>query len=323
MLIPDSLWGALVYLVNIVTFSSLVDSPTPQQQVLNDLLNHTSGDPLAHVTNASTSSEDYPIFDPPGGSKYDDFECVYPDMVGWQKCSTPGDRGCWLKKGDDEFNITTNYEIKAPKGITRRYTLNATDLPINADGWDNPGGKVFNGQYPGPWIQACWGDDLEITVINNLEENGTTIHWHGIRQLNTAAMDGVNGVTQCPIAPGEQFTYKFKALQYGSTWYHSHYSVQYADGLLGPITIHGPSSADYDEPVYPLLMTDWLHQSAFDLWWGNLVGASVTLTADNILLNGTGQFQPPGSKNTVPAKFTLKFKEVSRYVYWWSLLPAD
>jgi Multicopper oxidase len=48
-------------------------------------------------------------------------------------------------------------------------------------------------------------------------------------------MDGVNGVTQCPIAPGESFNYTWRVMQYGSSWYHSHYSVQYADGALGPM----------------------------------------------------------------------------------------
>jgi hypothetical protein len=48
-------------------------------------------------------------------------------------------------------------------------------------------------------------------------------------------MDGVNGVTQCPIAPGDYFNYTWRVMQYGSSWYHSHYSVQYADGAVGPI----------------------------------------------------------------------------------------
>jgi len=48
-------------------------------------------------------------------------------------------------------------------------------------------------------------------------------------------MDGVNGITQCPIAPGSSFTYEWKVMQYGSSWYHSHYSEQYADGAVGPI----------------------------------------------------------------------------------------
>ena len=48
-------------------------------------------------------------------------------------------------------------------------------------------------------------------------------------------MDGVNGVSQCPIAPGDSFNYTWRAMQYGSSWYHSHYSVQYADGAAGPL----------------------------------------------------------------------------------------
>lgn len=59
-------------------------------------------------------------------------------------------------------------------------------------------------------------------------------------------MDGVPAVTQCPIAPGESFTYSFIADSYGSSWYHSHYSAQYADGVFGPIVIHGPTATDYD-----------------------------------------------------------------------------
>lgn len=65
--------------------------------------------------------------------------------------------------------------------------------------------------------------------------NGTSIHWHGIRQFKSMQMDGVNGVTECPIAPEDSFTYVWDTWQYGSSWYHSHYSVQYADGVQGPI----------------------------------------------------------------------------------------
>lgn len=57
------------------------------------------------------------------------------------------------------------------------------------------------------FIQADWGDRLKIHVTNNLVDNGTAIHWHGLRQLNSAEYDGVPGVTQCPIAPGNTLTY--------------------------------------------------------------------------------------------------------------------
>ena len=95
-------------------------------------------------------------------------------------------------------------------------------------------------------------------------------------------MDGVNGITQCPIAPSDYFVYNFTLTQYGSSWYHSHYSVQYADGAVGPMTIHGPSSAAWEEAKRPLIMTDWGHNTAFN---------AVT-TGDfehpDILLNGRG-----------------------------------
>jgi len=96
-------------------------------------------------------------------------------------------------------------------------------------------------------------------------------------------MDGVNGITQCPIAPGDYFQYKFNVTQYGSSWYHSHYSVQYADGAVGPMTIHGPSSDEWDETINPpLIMTDWGHNSAFE------AVATHQLLNRDILLNGRG-----------------------------------
>ena len=95
-------------------------------------------------------------------------------------------------------------------------------------------------------------------------------------------MDGVNGVTQCPIAPNDYFVYEFKITQYGSSWYHSHYSVQYADGAVGPLTLHGPSSAQWDEAISPpLIITDWGHNTAFD-------AVTVGLKDADILLNGRG-----------------------------------
>lgn len=90
---------------------------------------------------------------------------------------------------------------------------------------------------------------VKIHVTNNLENNGTSIHWHGIRQKGSMEYDGVPGVTQCPIAPGDTMTYEFQATQYGTTWYHSHFTLQYANGLLGPLVINGPATANYDEDV--------------------------------------------------------------------------
>jgi FtsP/CotA-like multicopper oxidase with cupredoxin domain len=55
-----------------------------------------------------------------------------------------------------------------------------------------------------------------VTVTNNMAHNGTSIHWHALRQLNTVSEDGVNGITECPIAPGDTRVYRWRATQYGS-----------------------------------------------------------------------------------------------------------
>lgn len=283
MKITDKFWTLCVRLFNIVTLSSIEHNAN--QQPLGGLTSH--GDQL----DAGLKG---PIFSPPNGP--DDFVCDYSGMKGstWRFCSTPNDRGCWLTNGTKRYGISTDYEAEWPQGITRKYTLNVTDMTLAPDGYQNKGGKAFNRTYPGPWIRACWGDNVEVTVTNYLKNNGTTVHWHGIRQLGTPFMDGVNGVTQCPIAGSpnnDSYTYKFKASQYGTSWYHSHYALQYADGILGPLTIFGPSSANYDEAVDPLLMADWNHQSAFSLFYQEITPGKGPPSMTSILLNGIGQYK--------------------------------
>lgn len=167
---------------------------------------------------------------------------------------------------------------------------------INCDGINRPdGGKRFNDIYPGPKIEACWGDTVEIEVINNLDYNGTTIHWHGVRMLNQFEDDGVNAITQCAIAPKDHYTYKFRVTQYGTAWYHSHYSLQYADGLAGPLTFHGPSSADYDVALEPFLFGDWSHNSAFEDYNAELVNPPAKMKT--VILNGRGFYNCTNNPN--------------------------
>ncbi|KAF4629807.1 hypothetical protein G7Y89_g8335 [Cudoniella acicularis] len=233
-----------------------------------------------------------PIFTPPGHDDGTPFKCNYSSMVGWHECSTPEDRECWLanKKGG-RFDIHTNYEHVAPKGILRKYSLTVTNSSINQDGLLFPEAKLFNATYPGPWLQACWGDEVEVTVYNHLPFNGTSIHWHGIRMNQTMHMDGVNGITQCPIAPGDSFTYKFKTTQYGSSWYHSHYSLQYADGMFADRLYTG--------------RVLHRHNSAFDAIYNGLKNPS-------ILLNGHGNVTRYSGGNVmakldVPEPYNITF----------------
>jgi FtsP/CotA-like multicopper oxidase with cupredoxin domain len=115
----------------------------------------------------------------------------------------------------------------------------------------------FNGQVHGPTIEAVEGDRVRIYVTNNLPEN-TSIHWHGL--LVPSGMDGVAGLSQKNIGPGETYKYEFKLRQHGTYMYHSHSDdmVQIALGMMGMFIIHprtptGPK-ADRD---FVLMSSEW------------------------------------------------------------------
>ena len=127
----------------------------------------------------------------------------------------PATRACW----GNGFSIATNYDSTWPKtGKVVRYTLEVTNTTMNLDGGRQRRIYAVNGQYPGPTVRASWGDTLQITVKNSLTSNGTSMHWHGVRQYKTNHMDGTNGITECPLAPGQSRTYTFLCTQFGTTW---------------------------------------------------------------------------------------------------------
>jgi hypothetical protein len=95
----------------------------------------------------------------------------------------------------------------------------------------------YNGQTPGPTIEAVEGDRVRILVTNNLPE-GTSVHWHGILLPN--GMDGVSGLLQPRIEPGETWAYEFTLRQHGTFMYHPHADemTQIALGMEGFFIIH-------------------------------------------------------------------------------------
>ncbi|KAE9571468.1 Laccase [Colletotrichum fructicola] len=202
-----------------------------------------------------------------------------------KSCNAPDSRGCWM----DGFDINTAYEDKTPDtGITRQYELVLTEHTTftGGDGMSKNTAMLINGAFPGPTIEADWGDHVEVRVVNNLRTNGTSIHWHGLRMFNNNVNDGVNGITECPLAPGSSKTYKWKAEQYGSSWYHSHFSDQYANGIVGAIKINGPTSANWDEDLGVYTLTDWYYKGADEIRSSFTAPAAVP-ASDNILFNGT------------------------------------
>lgn len=184
--------------------------------------------------------------------------------------------------------VATNpSEVAQVTNVTRHYDFTIKRGFIAPDGV-NKSVLLINGQFPGPTIEANWGDTIEVNVTNEITgpEEGTALHWHGLLQRATPWFDGVPSVQQCPIAPGKSLTYNFQADLYGSSWYHSHYSAQYAGGLLGPMIIHGPTHVPYDEDIGPVLLTDWFHDEYFSIVEKLMGVPSVIPTADNNLING-------------------------------------
>ncbi|CZR69308.1 related to Laccase-2 [Phialocephala subalpina] len=225
--------------------------------------------------------------------------------------NTATSRSCW-----GEYDINTDYYDVIPEtGVTREYWLVAQNITAAPDGYQRQI-LAFNGTVPGPTIEANWGDNIIVHVTNEIADNGTAVHWHGIRQLFNNEYDGVPGVTQCPIAPGESLTYKFRAQQYGTTWYHSHFSVQTVDGLSGPIIIHGPATANYDEHLGALFLTDWSHDTSFETW-KNTEKNGLFPIIPNGLINGTNTFDCTGSSDAAclgtGKRFELSFTPGKKY----------
>jgi FtsP/CotA-like multicopper oxidase with cupredoxin domain len=163
-----------------------------------------------------------------------------------------------------------------------------------------PGSKAtvwgYNGSTPGPTIEATEGDRVRILVTNHLPEH-TSVHWHGL--LLPCGMDGVSGLTQAPIAPGETWAYEFTLQQHGTHMYHPHADemTQIAMGMMGLFIIH-PREGE-PEPIqrdYAVMLHNWaLHPGTsrpdpsvmtdFDLWSMN----SKVFPAIQPLVATTGQ----------------------------------
>lgn len=139
----------------------------------------------------------------------------------------------------------------------RDFTLAAAPSRAQLAGADRPRTAVwaYSDSVPGPILRLRQGEPVRIVVDNRLEQN-TTVHWHGIRL--PIGMDGVPGISQPAIQPGETFVYEFTPPDAGSFWYHPHANSlqQLGRGLAGPPIIEEREPPPFDRELVWMVM-DW------------------------------------------------------------------
>ncbi|KAE8343968.1 hypothetical protein BDV24DRAFT_172300 [Aspergillus arachidicola] len=192
----------------------------------------------------------------------------------------------WVSCKLVQFELHLTWENHEVAGATRKMILS-------------------NGQFPSPTLRLKQGDKVEF-LVNNSMPFEATVHFHGIEQRGTPWSDGVPGLSQKPIAPGDQFFYTWTATHYGTYIYHAHTRGQIEDGLYGAIYIQPDESvekpfhliADDAEELQamgeaemetkPIILSDWRHLTSEEIWQAQVASGVENFCANAVLINGKG-----------------------------------
>ncbi|KAH8199806.1 hypothetical protein TruAng_006029 [Truncatella angustata] len=165
---------------------------------------------------------------------------------------------CW-----GEYSLSTNWYDEAPDtGVVREFWWEITETTLAPDGFARPV-QTINGTIPGPQITADWGDTIVVHVKNSVSNNGSSIHWHGIRQITV--QPGITRILVCKLE---------------------------RNGVFGGVVINGPASAPYDVDKGTLLLSDWYHKTADALY--QQAQTAGPPPAQNGLINGTNTWTDGG-----------------------------
>ena len=191
------------------------------------------------------------------------------------------------------------YSVDAEStGVSKEFQLTAAQGTFELADGITIDSFAYNEQIPGPEIRVKLGETVKVNFQNNLPQP-TTIHWHGVRVPN--AMDGVPGVTQEPIQPGESYEYAFTPKDPGTFWFHPHVrgSEQVEKGLYGVLIVEDPEDPEYSQDVVWVL-DDWRITDTGDLderfntrgdlmhdgRWGNVVSVNGSVDEELVVAPG-------------------------------------
>lgn len=224
------------------------------------------------------------------------------------------------------------------------FTLVAQQAQVRLQSGKTVDAWTYNGKAPGPELRLKQGQLVEITLKNKDIAEGVTLHWHGLDIPN--AEDGVAGATQDAVMPGEEHTYRFRAEQAGTFWYHTHQQSKesVAKGLFGAIVVEPAQEASPPDRDITVLSHRWegaglavgdadgvrriaaregervklrlIHTDDWVIQSYRLIGASFKVTAiDGTDLNAPGDLSRVRLSLPTGGRYDVTFTMPSRPVY--------
>jgi laccase len=170
---------------------------------------------------------------------------------------------------------------------------------------------AVNGQLPGPTLEVRDGDTLVVKAINNAKDN-ISLHWHGLRQLRNPWADGPSYITQCPIRPGQTYTYRIKIQnQEGTLWWHAHFQWLRAT-VYGALIIYPKLGKPYPflmpRKEIPILLGEWWNRNPQSVLRQSIFTGAAPNVSDAYTINSQpGDLYPCSKKET--AIFTVEAGE--------------
>lgn len=146
-------------------------------------------------------------------------------------------------------------EKERGSGAVRTFKLTATATRLELGGGRTVRSWAYGDRLPGKEVRVTAGETLSLSLANNLPQD-TSLHCHGISMRND--MDGVPGVTQQPIRPGAEFTYRFVVAHPGTYWFHPHSGVQLDRGMYAPLIVEDPKEPLSYDKEWVVLLDDWV-----------------------------------------------------------------
>lgn len=192
---------------------------------------------------------------------------LWSSPASYESWSSSTERDSWILDTRSDYKIKLPVQEEFDIPAQREYDFDISEICVPIAGITREV-IAINKKIPGPLIQAVEGDTVVVRVKNRMKNKDTSLHFHGQSMNHTNFNDGSIGMTQCGIAPGESFEYRFVAGPSGTYWYHSHAKLQALQGFVGPMIVFSREEGkllSHPTEQQVLLLSDMYDKSPDDL----------------------------------------------------------